>query len=104
MRFTNGFANILAVNRGSALLNDLWIAMMKRLASASDTTARTGHDLDGMEQAFSGLNILEQFACIAESVGNADIDRQTIEIKGRMTDILKAAQFIESTFSSFLPV
>ena len=74
VRFADGFVHVLTINSLHPFLKDLKIAMMQWLTTASDASTGACHDLDGMELALAGLNVLKQFTCIPKAVGYADID------------------------------
>src|SRR5665647_541765 len=95
MRFANRFAGVFTVESQLTFLQDLRIPMVVRLSATSNASARARHDFNGMELALSFLDIFEQFAGISKSVSDTDMNRQTIEIDGGMSQSLHSSQFFE---------
>ena len=95
VRLADLLAGILAVDGVHACLNDTAVSMVEGLTGTSDTAARAGHNLYRVEIVHAGAHAVEQFAGIAESMGDTDVDGRTVEIYRSMTDAVKPSEFLE---------
>ena len=85
----DGLASVLAVDGVHTALDDVALAVVVGLTSAADAATRAGHHLDevvAVGVAFA--DFFHEFASVAETVADGNLDGQTSEVDSGFADAL----------------
>ena len=102
VRFPDDLPGILTIDGHLPLLNDIGISVVIWLSAPSDATTRTRHNLDGVEGAVTVPDLFQQFPGIAQSVGNPDVDRNSVEINGCLSETIHSPELFKVDLRQFL--
>lgn len=80
MRLAYDLALIFGIDGGSTFAEYLTVTVMIGLTAATDTSTRTGHDLNGMIVRMTAPHIVQQFAGVTQPMRNPNIEHKSTKI------------------------
>jgi len=82
VRLPQRFVGVLAIQRIGTCIEHVRIAVVQRLAATADTAAGTSHDFNYMILVVPVADVLQQMACIAQTVGDAYFQFKAVQVDG----------------------